>query len=64
MQRRATLGGSTPRARDRTERATVAHAVRAHVLPLLAVGRVRVPVCATYPLRRAATAYERFAEGK
>jgi NADPH:quinone reductase-like Zn-dependent oxidoreductase len=33
------------------------------VLPLLASGRVRVPVAATYPLQEAAAAYERFAAG-
>jgi NADPH:quinone reductase-like Zn-dependent oxidoreductase len=56
--------GGALRARSRTETVPVAHAVRGHVLPLLAKGRVRVPVFATYPLREADTAYERFAEGK
>jgi NADPH:quinone reductase len=64
MQKRATIGGSTLRARSRAEKAAVAHGVRAHVLPLLADGRIRVPVCATYPLAEVARAYDRFAEGK
>jgi NADPH:quinone reductase-like Zn-dependent oxidoreductase len=33
------------------------------VLPLLAAGDVRVPVSDTFPLERAADAYERFAAG-
>ena len=64
MQRRASIAGSTLRARSRAEKAAVATAVRAHVVPLLADGRVRVPVCATYPLAEAAAAYDRFTQGK
>ena len=64
MQRRASIGGSTLRARSRAEKAVVAGAVRAHVLPLFARGQVRAPVCATYPLAEAAAAYDRFAQGK
>lgn len=63
MSTRATIGGSMLRFRDRTEKGAVAAAIRAHVLPLLAAGRVRVPVCATYPLAEAAAAYDRFTEG-
>ncbi|MGH8987196.1 MAG: zinc-binding dehydrogenase [Acidimicrobiales bacterium] len=63
MQRRATLGGSTLRSRNRVEKAAVADAVRAHVLPLLADATIRVQVCATYPLAEAQAAYDRFAEG-
>jgi NADPH2:quinone reductase len=63
MGARATIGGSTLRARSRAEKAGVAAAVRAHVLPLLAAGRVRVPVFATYPLAEATAAYDRFTEG-
>ena len=33
------------------------------MLPLLADGRVRVPVEATFPMAEAAAAYERFAAG-
>ncbi len=64
MQRRATIAGSPFRARSRTERAAAPHAVRTHVVPLVAEGRVRVPVCATYLLAEAAAAYDRFAGGK
>jgi NADPH:quinone reductase len=41
----------------------VAAAVAAHVLPLLASGRLTVPVCDTYPMSEAESAYERFARG-
>jgi NADPH:quinone reductase len=63
MVRRARIGGSTLRARSRTEKATVAAAVTKHVLPLLADGRLRVPVCDTFPMAEAEAAYGRFAEG-
>jgi NADPH:quinone reductase-like Zn-dependent oxidoreductase len=63
MQRRLRMNGSTLRARSHEEKAMVVAAVRAHVVPLLASGRVRVPVAATVPLERAAEAYERFGQG-
>ena len=63
MQSRSTIGGSTLRARSRAEKAAVTDAVRAHVLPLLAEGRVRVPVLATFPFAEAEAAYARFAAG-
>jgi putative PIG3 family NAD(P)H quinone oxidoreductase len=63
MGKRAWLGGSTLRARSRREKANVADAVAHHVLPLLATGRVAVPVCETFPLADAEAAYARFAEG-
>jgi NADPH:quinone reductase-like Zn-dependent oxidoreductase len=34
-----------------------------HVLPLFETGRLRVPIAQTFPLDRAAEAYELFAEG-
>ena len=52
MTKRARIGGSTLRARSRREKADVAAAVAAHVLPALAAGRLRVPLCATFPLVR------------
>lgn len=61
MSRRARIGGSTLRARTLAERAAVVAALEAKVLPLLAAGRLRVPVSETFPLGRAADAYERFA---
>ncbi|HTX62376.1 MAG TPA: zinc-binding dehydrogenase [Acidimicrobiales bacterium] len=64
MGKRATIGGSTLRVRNRGEKAAVAQAVRAHVLPLLADGRVRVPLCSTFPLADVTRAYDRFVEGK
>ena len=61
MGRRAQLRGSTLRARSRAEKAVVTAAVQSRVVPLLATGRVRVPVFATWPLAEAERAYERFA---
>ena len=63
MGLRARIGGSTLRPRSRTEKAQVAGAVEAEVLPLLAAGRIRVPVCATFPMAEAEAAYERFTAG-
>ncbi len=63
MGTRSTIGGATLRSRSRVEKAAVASALRAHVLPLLADGRLRVPVFATYPLAEATAAYARFTEG-
>jgi NADPH:quinone reductase-like Zn-dependent oxidoreductase len=63
MHRRARISGSTLRARSILEKAAVAAAVEAHVLPHLVSGRLRVPVEATFPLERADEAYERFAAG-
>jgi NADPH:quinone reductase-like Zn-dependent oxidoreductase len=37
--------------------------VEAHVLPLLAAGRITVPVAATFAMADAAAAYDRFAAG-
>jgi len=63
MASRARIGGSTLRGRSRREKADVAAAVAAQVLPLLADGRVRVPVADTFPMPDAEAAYERFARG-
>jgi NADPH:quinone reductase len=63
MSSRARIGGSTLRARSRREKANVAAALAAHTLPLLASGRLTVPVCATFPLAEASAAYERFTAG-
>jgi len=63
MSRRARLFASTLRARGRDEKAALVAALGARALPLLASGRLRVPVSETFPLREAATAYERFAGG-
>lgn len=63
MGRRATIGGSTLRARTVAEKAAVTGAVADQVLPLLASGAVRVPVATTYAMADAQAAYERFAAG-
>jgi NADPH:quinone reductase-like Zn-dependent oxidoreductase len=63
MGTRARIGGSTLRGRSRREKADVAAAMAAHVVPGLAAGRLRVPVCNTFPLPEAQAAYDRFAEG-
>jgi NADPH:quinone reductase-like Zn-dependent oxidoreductase len=63
MGARARIGGATLRARTRREKADVAAAVASHVLPLLASGRIRVPICATFPMSEANAAYDRFSAG-
>jgi NADPH:quinone reductase-like Zn-dependent oxidoreductase len=63
MNRRGRILGSTLRSRSVEEKAAVARAVEDHVLPLLADGRVRVPVDATVSMADAAEAYDRFAAG-
>ena len=63
MGRRARLMASTLRARPLEEKALTARALERHVLPLLAAGRVRVPVAATFALNAVGEAYERFAGG-
>jgi putative PIG3 family NAD(P)H quinone oxidoreductase len=63
MGKRGRIHGSTLRARSHDEKAAVAAAMRADVLPLLAGGSVRVPVEAAYPMADAEAAYERFAAG-
>lgn len=61
MRTRGQLRGATLRARSRAEKAAVTAEVARKVVPLLAAGRVRVPVCATFAMADAAQAYERFA---
>jgi putative PIG3 family NAD(P)H quinone oxidoreductase len=63
MSRRARIHGSMLRPRALEEKALTARAVERSVLPLLAAGTITVPVAATYPLTRAAEAYDRFAAG-
>jgi NADPH2:quinone reductase len=60
MASRATIGGSTLRARDADEKAAVAEAVGRDVLPLLEQGTIRVHVSETIPMEEAARGYERF----
>jgi NADPH:quinone reductase len=63
MGKRARIHGSTLRARSLEEKALNARRVEHEVLPLFESGALRVPVAETFPLERAADAYERFAAG-
>jgi NADPH2:quinone reductase len=63
MGKRATLRASTLRARPLEEKAATARAVEREVLPLLARGRVGVPIADTFPLEHARAAYDRFTAG-
>jgi NADPH:quinone reductase len=63
MGKRARIMASTLRARPLEEKAMTARAMERHVLPLLAAGRLRVAVAATYPLDAVHEAYEHFAAG-
>jgi NADPH:quinone reductase len=61
MLARAQLIGTTIRGRSHAEKALLAATVRTSVVPLLAQGRLRVPVDAAVPLDRFADAYARLA---
>ena len=63
MGKRARIHGSTLRARSLEEKALNARRVEHEVLPLFESGALRVPIAETFPLERAADAYERFAAG-
>jgi len=63
MAKRGRIHGSMLRARPLEEKALTARLVEREVLPLFERGDLRVPIAATYPLDRAAEAYERFAAG-
>ncbi len=63
MQRRARIQSSTLRSRTAEEKAEVVNGLRRDVLPLLASGRITVPVHETFPLADAQEAYEAFASG-
>jgi putative PIG3 family NAD(P)H quinone oxidoreductase len=63
MGKRASLRGSTLRARPLEEKAATARAVERHVLPLFEAGVLSVPVAETFPLDEVHDAYERFAAG-
>jgi NADPH:quinone reductase len=54
---------SSLRTRPLEQKADAARRVEHQTLPLLADGRLRVPVAATFPLERAQEAYDRFAAG-
>jgi NADPH2:quinone reductase len=61
MTRRARLLASNLRSRPLEQKADAARRVEHQVLPLVADGRLRVPVTATFPLGAAQEAYDRFA---
>jgi NADPH:quinone reductase len=63
MTRRARVLASTLRTRPLEQKADAARRVEHQTLPLLADGRLRVPVAATFPLERAQEAYDRFTAG-
>jgi NADPH:quinone reductase len=63
MGKRGRVMGSTLRPRPLEEKALTARAMERSVLPLIAAGRVRVPVAATYPLDQVNDAYDRFTNG-
>jgi NADPH:quinone reductase len=63
MGKRGRVQGSTLRARPLEEKALAMRLVEREVLPLVADGRVTVPVAATFPLDEVDQAYERFAAG-
>jgi NADPH:quinone reductase len=61
MRTRAQLRGSTLRARSRVEKAVLTAEVERRLLPLLAGGRLRVPIFQTLGMSDARRAYELFA---
>jgi NADPH:quinone reductase len=63
MTRQARLLASTLRPRPLEQKAEAARRVEHQVLPLLAAGRLQVPVAATFPIAQAQEAYDRFAAG-
>lgn len=63
MNKRATLRGSTLRARPLEEKALLARAVEREVLPALAAKELTVPITETFSLEQAAAAYQRFTDG-
>jgi len=65
MGKRARIHGSTLRARSLEEKALNARRVEHEVLPLFETSppALRVPIAETFPLERAADAYEHFAAG-
>lgn len=57
LSKRLTLTGSTLRIRSVAQKALVAEAVRRHVWPLIAAGRVKPVIHATFPLAQAGEAH-------
>jgi NADPH2:quinone reductase len=63
MTKRGTVRASTLRYRAPEEKAVLARELEASVLPLVADGRLRVPIHAEFPLAEVTAAYERFTAG-
>jgi NADPH:quinone reductase len=63
MSVRGTIHASTLRARPLEQKADAARRVERHVLPLVADGRLELPIAATFPFDRVDDAYERFDAG-
>lgn len=63
MTKRGTVRASTLRYRAPEEKAILARELETSVLPLVADGRLRVPIHAEFPLTEVAAAYERFTAG-
>jgi NADPH:quinone reductase-like Zn-dependent oxidoreductase len=61
MMLRARIFGSTLRARPLEAKADAARRVESHVLPLLAAGRLQVPIAGRFSLEKVSDAYDRFA---
>jgi NADPH2:quinone reductase len=57
MLKRLTHTGSTLRSRPVAEKAAIARAVEEKVWPLIAQGRIRIPIFRTFPLAQAAAAH-------
>lgn len=63
MRKRASVSGTTLRARPASEKAEIVAAVRREVWPFVEDGRVRPVVDAVFPLADAAEAHRRLASG-
>jgi NADPH:quinone reductase-like Zn-dependent oxidoreductase len=63
MTARGRVLASHLRGRSLEQKADAARRVEAQALPLVAAGRLRIPVEATFPLEAAQEAYDRFAAG-
>jgi len=63
MLKRLTLTGSTLRIRPTAVKGAIARALEQNVLPLLADGRIKVPLDSTFPLAEASKAHARMEAG-
>ena len=64
MLKRLTLSGSTLRSRSAEVKAEIAAALREHIWPAVAAGKIRPVIDRTYPLAEAAAAHERMESGE